>query len=253
MQIFRPTAIRLHLFVLQPETDVVTVADHRIVAKVKQESPFCRTSPRRPTAAGLVHAEGYRQDAVFDAKPPSTDQDHRHRAITNHVNFAHTAKGTSLMSRSRHQRGQVFRTDDSRKSRPFRSANCRMACGRRAMARASMSASRTTTADRDRHRTNQVIATIHRPGAAGDRLCSQCCTESGRRQNLQALACGSRPTRVAPKAGSRVSGADQRVAVRPGLIQVLQAAVTGLEPKQNTCWRCAQATAAERCSRLRRS
>ena len=31
----------LHLLVLQPETDVVSVADHKIIAKVKQESPFC--------------------------------------------------------------------------------------------------------------------------------------------------------------------------------------------------------------------
>jgi YVTN family beta-propeller protein len=34
-----------------PETTVITVADHRIIGRVPQASPFCPTSPRRRTAS----------------------------------------------------------------------------------------------------------------------------------------------------------------------------------------------------------
>jgi len=41
-----------------PETAVVSVADHKVIGKVKQESPFCGAGGR----SGLAHVEGRRKD-----------------------------------------------------------------------------------------------------------------------------------------------------------------------------------------------
>ena len=82
MQIFSPDGKYGYICSsFNPETDVVSVADHKIVAKVKQDSPFCpniaATPGRQP---GLVHAQGHRQDAGVRCKAAvQPDQDHRHR------------------------------------------------------------------------------------------------------------------------------------------------------------------------------
>ena len=65
MQIFSPDGKYGYVCSsFNPETDVVTVADHQIVARVTQASPFCPNIAATPDGeAGLVHAEGHRQDA----------------------------------------------------------------------------------------------------------------------------------------------------------------------------------------------
>ena len=130
---------------------------------------------------------------------------------------------------------KVFRTDDFAQSRRSLSAIFRMASGLRATARASMSGSRMATRCRDRH-ADQHGHRHHpdRPGAAGHRLCAE--RRAARRRHPRPAAVGvagqtahldarAPRTRQAGAAPTSVSLFDQ------GLIQVLEAAVTGLAPK----------------------
>ena len=53
-----------------PETDVITVADHKVVGKVVQTSPFCPriSRQRRMALKSMVHFERYREDADIQRK-----------------------------------------------------------------------------------------------------------------------------------------------------------------------------------------
>src|ERR671937_1962054 len=56
-----------------PETDVVTVADHKIVAKVKQESPFCPNIAATPDGKQVWFTlKDVGKTQVFNARPPFT-------------------------------------------------------------------------------------------------------------------------------------------------------------------------------------
>ena len=97
-----------------PETDVVTVADHKIVAKVKQESPFCPNIAATPDGKQVWFTlKDVGKTQVFNARPPfdlikTIDTG----PITNHVNFAHNANGTfAYVSIGGLNEVKVFRTD----------------------------------------------------------------------------------------------------------------------------------------------
>ena len=96
MQIFSPDGRYGYVCSsFNPETVVVDVASHRIVGSVKQDSPFCPNIAA--TADGTqvwMTLKDVGEVMVFDAHPPfqlikSWDTG----PITNHVNFARTAKG----------------------------------------------------------------------------------------------------------------------------------------------------------------
>lgn len=98
-----------------PETDVVTVADHKVVAKVKQESPFCPNIAA--TADGKqvwITLKDIGHTQVFNARPPfnllkTLDTG----PITNHVNFIQTKAGTfAYVTIGGLNQVKVFRTDD---------------------------------------------------------------------------------------------------------------------------------------------
>src|SRR5262245_39258596 len=78
-----------------PETDVVSVADHKIVGKVKQESPFCPNIAATPEGdQGWLTLKDVGRVMVFSAKPPFdvlTVLDTG--PITNHVNIVRNAHG----------------------------------------------------------------------------------------------------------------------------------------------------------------
>src|ERR1700751_1595040 len=78
-----------------PETDVVTVADHKIIAKVKQESPFCPNIAATPDGSQVwLTLKDIGKTQVFNAKPPFnliTTIDTG--PITNHVNIIRNANG----------------------------------------------------------------------------------------------------------------------------------------------------------------
>ena len=97
MQIFSPDGKYGYICSsFNPETDVVSVATHKIVAKVKQESPFCPNIAATPDGNQVWFAlKDTGKTQVFNAKPPfNLIKTIDTGPITNHVNFAHTAKGT---------------------------------------------------------------------------------------------------------------------------------------------------------------
>jgi YVTN family beta-propeller protein len=98
-----------------PEVVVITVADHRIVGHVAQASPFCPNIAATPDGKQVwftLKDSGKTQ--VFEARPPfallrTIDTG----PISNHVNFAHNRNGTfAYVTVGGLNQVQVFRTSD---------------------------------------------------------------------------------------------------------------------------------------------
>src|ERR1700742_2934194 len=97
MQIFSPDGKYGYVCSsFNPETVVITVADHEIVGHVKQDSPFCPNIAATPDGKQVWFTlKDVGRTMVFDAQPPfavlkSMDTG----PITNHVNIVHNAKGS---------------------------------------------------------------------------------------------------------------------------------------------------------------
>ncbi len=98
-----------------PETVVVTVADHQIVGRVPQASPFCPNIAATPDGTQVWFTlKDVGKVTVFDAHPPfAVLRTIDTGPITNHVNFAHNANGTfAYVTVGGLNEVQVFRTDD---------------------------------------------------------------------------------------------------------------------------------------------
>ena len=116
MQIFSPDGQYGYICSsFNPETDVVTVADHQIVARVKQDSPFCPNIAATPDGTQVWFTlKDIGKTEVFNAKPPfnllaSFDTG----PITNHVNLVHNANGTfAYVTIGGLNEVKVFKTDD---------------------------------------------------------------------------------------------------------------------------------------------
>ena len=239
MQIFSPDGKYGYICSsFNPETDVVSVADHKIIAKVKQESPFCPNIAATPDGNQVWFTlKDTGKTQVFNARPPfNLIKTIDTGPITNHVNIAHTAKGTfAYVTIGGLNEVKVFRTDNFSEVATIPVGNLphgvwpsgdgsRIYVG---LENADALAAIDTA-------TNKVIANIpigqapqaiaYVPGAAPD---------PDDRQNLQPLGVAGQVAHLAlatrdekdGKAPTSVSLFDQ------GLIQVLQASVTGLEPK----------------------
>src|SRR3984957_7132715 len=116
MQIFSPDGMYGYVCSsFNPETVVITVADHRIVGHVKQDSPFCPNIAATPDGKQVWFTlKDTGRTVVFDARPPfavlkSMDTG----PITNHVNIVHNAKGSfAYVTVGGLNQVKVFRTDD---------------------------------------------------------------------------------------------------------------------------------------------
>jgi YVTN family beta-propeller protein len=109
MQIFSPDGKYGYICSsFNPETVVVSVADHAIVARVKQESPFCPNIAATPDGEQVWFTlKDIGKTQVFNAKPPFNPiRTIETGPITNHVNFAHREGNVRLCHDRRHQRGQ---------------------------------------------------------------------------------------------------------------------------------------------------
>jgi len=98
-----------------PETVVITVADHKIVGKVKQLSPFCPNIAVTPDGKQVWFTlKDIGKVEVFDAHPPfSVLKTISTGPITNHVNIVHNAKGTfAYVTIGGLNEVKVFRTDN---------------------------------------------------------------------------------------------------------------------------------------------
>ncbi|UGY21268.1 YncE family protein [Bradyrhizobium septentrionale] len=241
MQIFSPDGKYGYICSsFNPETDVVSVADHQIVAKVKQESPFCPNIAATPDGEQVWFTlKDTGKTQVFNAKPPFNPiKTIDTGPITNHVNFAKTSKGTfAYVTIGGTNQVKVFRTDDFSEVATIPVGNLphgvwpsgdgtRIYVG---LENADALAAIDTA-------TNKVIANIP-IGQAPQAIAyvPNAATNPDDRQNLQALGVAGQAAHLAlapkstkgDKPPTSVSLFDQ------GLIQVLQASVTGLEPKQH--------------------
>ena len=98
-----------------PETDVITVTDRKIVGRVKQESPFCPDIAATPDGKQVWFTlKDVGKTQIFDAHPPFTLLKSLDTGpITNHVNFARTPKGIfAYVTVGGLNQVKVFRTGD---------------------------------------------------------------------------------------------------------------------------------------------
>lgn len=96
MQIFSPDGKYGYVCSsFNPETVVITVADHQIVGRVSQASPFCPNIAATPDGKEVwLTLKDVGKVMAFDARPPFTVlRTIDTGPITNHVNFARNGKG----------------------------------------------------------------------------------------------------------------------------------------------------------------
>src|ERR1700681_2312599 len=229
-----------------PETVVITVADHQIAGHVKQDSPFCPNIAATPDGKQVWFTlKDVGRTMVFDAQPPfSVLKSIDTGPITNHVNFAHTARGTfAYVTIGGLNEVKVFRTDDFAQVATIAVGKLphgvwpsgdgsRIYVG---LENADGMAAIDTA-------TNKLIATSP-IGQAPQAITyvPNAVSEGDGTQNLQQLDVAGRATHLmlgAVEGRKTVGSAGEDEAPTSvslfdqGLIQVLQASVTGLEPKQ---------------------
>lgn len=115
MQIFSPDGKHGYICSsFNPETVVVSVADHEIVGRVKQESPFCPNIAASPDGKQVWFTlKDVGKVQVFNAKPPfNVIKTFSTGPITNHINFARNANGDfAYLTIGGLNAVKVFRTD----------------------------------------------------------------------------------------------------------------------------------------------
>ena len=98
-----------------PETAIITVADHKIVGKVRQASPFCPNIAATPDGSQVWFTlKDIGKVQVFNAQPPfSLLKTLDTGPITNHVNIVRNANGMfAYVTVGGLNEVQVYRTDD---------------------------------------------------------------------------------------------------------------------------------------------
>ncbi len=218
-----------------PETDVISVADHVIVGRVAQPSPFCPNIAASPDGEQVWFTlKDVGKTVAFQARPPFAILKTLDTGpITNHVNFVRTPKGQfAYVTVGGLNQVQVFNTSDFSKVAAISVGRLphgtwpsgdgsRVYVG---LENADELISIDTT-------TNAVVATVA-IGQAPQALTyvSNAVPDGPGTDGLQSLGVAGQAAHLtldssSSKAVTSVSLFDQ------GLVQVLQAAVNGLEPK----------------------
>jgi YVTN family beta-propeller protein len=244
MQIFSPDGKYGYVCSsFNPETVVITVADHQIVGRVTQASPFCPNIAATPDGKQVwLTLKDVGKVMVFDARPPfSVLKTFDTGPITNHVNFARNAKGTfAYVTIGGLNEVQVFRTDDFSKVATIAVGKLPHGIW------PSGDGSRVYVGLENGDRlaaidtlTNKVIATIPIGQAAQAVVyVPNAVPEGAGTQGLQALGVAGQATHLTlVPAGNRKATDEEKAPTSislfdQGLLQVLQASVTGLNPKQ---------------------
>jgi YVTN family beta-propeller protein len=226
-----------------PETEVISVADHKIVGTVKQASPFCPDIAATPDGKQIWFTlKDVGKTQVFDARPPfGLTRTLDTGPITNHVNIVHNANGTfAYVTVGGLNQVKVFRTDDFSQVSTISVGNLPHGLwpsgdGSRIYVGLE-NADAMTAIDT---LTNRVIATVpigQAPQAVT--YVPNAVPEGDGTQNTQPLGLAGQSTHlvlVPVGSGKSVDVASAPTTVAlfdQGLVQVLQAAVTGLQPKQ---------------------
>jgi YVTN family beta-propeller protein len=240
MQIFSPDGKYGYVCSsFNPETDVIAVAEHRVVGKVVQASPFCPNIAATPDGKQVWFTlKDVGKTQVFDARPPFTVLKTLETGpITNHVNFAHNANGLfAYVTVGGLNQVKVFRTSDFEHIATILVGKLPHGVwpsgdGKRVYVGLenddALAAIDTMT--------NRVIATIP-IGQAPQALAyvSRAVPEDSNHQNLQPRGVAGESSRLslAPPGVTRDHAPTSVALFDQGLTQVLQASVTGLEPNQ---------------------
>ncbi len=248
MQIFSPDGKYGYVCSsFNPETVVITVADHQIVGHVKQDSPFCPNIAATPDGKQVWFTlKDTGRVQVFNAQPPfNVLTSFETGPISNHVNFVHNANGTfAYVTIGGLNQVKVFRTDDFSQVATIPVGKLPHGIwpsgdGSRVYVGLE-NADAVTVIDT---LTNKVIATSA-VGQAPQAIAyvSNAVPEGDGTQGLQALGVAGQATHLAlvAAAGKTAGAKGEHKDEGPtsvslfdqGLIQVLQASVTGLAPKQ---------------------
>ncbi len=239
MQIFSPDGKYGYVCSsFNPETVVVSVADHQIVGHIKQESPFCPNIAATPdgkqvwfTLKDIGKTQVFNAEAPFDLiKTIDTGP------ITNHVNIVHNANGDfAYITVGGLNQVKVYRTDNFEQVATIPVSNLphgvwpsgdgtRVYVG---LENADALAAIDTL-------TNKVIATIpigQAPQAVN--YVPDAVPEGDGMENLQPLGIAGQVAHLALRAPKSEGVAPTSVSLfDQGLSQVLQASVTGLEPRK---------------------
>ncbi|MGB9019980.1 MAG: YncE family protein, partial [Pseudolabrys sp.] len=226
-----------------PETAIITVADHKIVGKVQQASPFCPNIAATPDGSQVWFTlKDIGKAQVFDAQAPfSLLKTLDTGPITNHVNIVRNANGMfAYITVGGLNEIQVYRTDDFSKVATIQVGKLphgiwpsgdgtRVYVGLENEDRIAAIDTLTNTviatspigqaAQAVVYVPNAIPAAIEHPERAGA-------------ENLQPLGIAGLSTQLllAPP-GQKVEKAPTSVSLSDqGLVQVLEASVTGLEP-----------------------
>lgn len=242
MQIFSPDGKYGYVCSsFNPETVVVTVADHQIVGHVKQASPFCPNIAATPDGTQVWFTlKDTGKTQVFDARPPfALIKTLDTGPITNHVNFVHNANGTfAYVTIGGLNAVKVFRTDNFEQVATIPVGNLphgvwpsgdgtRVYVG---LENADGMAAIDTL-------TNTLIATIPIGQAAqAVTYVPDAVPQGAGTQGLQPLGLAGMAAHLSLVPMDRAKAADEKEPPTSvslfdqGLLQVVQAAVTGLEP-----------------------
>jgi YVTN family beta-propeller protein len=243
MQIFSPDGKYGYVCSsFNPETDIVSVADHKIVGKVQQASPFCPNIAATPDGSQVWFTlKDTGKTQVFDGRPPfSLLKTLDTGPITNHVNIVRNAQGQfAYVTVGGLNEVQVFRTDDFGKVATIPVGKLPHGVwpsgdGTRVYVGLEnddqMAAIDTLT--------NTVIATVPIGQAAQAVVyVPNAVPEGAGTEGLQPLGVAAQAAHftMSPAGRETVAGTQAPTSVTlfdQGLVQVLEASVTGLAPKQ---------------------
>jgi YVTN family beta-propeller protein len=243
MQIFSPDGKYGYVCSsFNPETVVITVADHRIVGRVPQVSPFCPNIAATPDGRQVWFTlKDVGKTMVFDAHPPfAVLKTIDTGPITNHVNFVHNAKGMfAYVTVGGLNQVQQFRTDDFSKVATIPVGKLPHGIW------PSGDGTRVYIGLENEDRlaaidtlTNKVIATVAIGQAAqAVNYVPNAVPDGDGTQGLQPLGIAGEAAHLALAPPAEAKSAGEKKAPTSvslfdqGLLQVLQASATGLEPK----------------------
>lgn len=219
-----------------PETVVIATADHEVVGHVKQESPFCPDIAATPDGSQVwLTLKDIGKTMVFNARPPfEVAKVIDTGPITNHVNFARNARGQfAYVTVGGLDVVKVFKTDTFEQVAMIPTGalphgiwpsgdGARMYVG---LENADAVAAIDTIG-------NKLIATIAIGQAPqGVAYVSNAVPQGDGMEGLQPLGAAANSVQLT-LAGQDAKPATQVTLFDQGIVQILQAAVTGLPPKQ---------------------